>query len=82
LIQPCTYNFIARPYKHYQWDEIRSYGQTAKVIFEGVTASAVMQSLRNWNKKMHPYIELKVKVRAQTFLIVEAVQPDVDSPQD
>jgi len=79
MIQPCTFNFIARSKSRYQWDALSDIGQTVKIILDGVPHARVVASVYRWNKKVHPKFKLKLKVKAQTFMIYELVQVAIDN---
>lgn len=74
MIQKPTFTLKALPESRIQWDAVTKYGQTVKVIMaDGRTSQHVLTSAQLWNKKMHPKIRLECRVKAQTFLIFEAV---------
>jgi len=78
MIETPTFIFMARPKQKHQWDTVSKYGQTVKVILGEVPAQRIINSARLWNKRKWPAVELKVKVRAQTFVLFEVVQPKLD----
>jgi hypothetical protein len=75
-IEPCTFNFKASLSRSLPWDAVTQAGQTVKVILDGKKHRNVMNSVSHWNRKMDGKLRLILKVRAQTFMIYEAIIPE------
>jgi len=75
-IEPCTFNFKASLSRPLPWDAVTQAGQTVKVTLDGKKHRSVMNSVSRWNRKMDGRLKLILKVRAQTFLIYEAILPE------
>lgn len=76
MVERTTFTFVAKPKRKLPWDAVSEPGQTVKVILEGQKRGAVLNSAYRWNMKMRDKLELRCKLKAQSFVILEAFRPD------